>query len=124
MYLLPEICRLFAFGGEGSLTAMPPEPLKHRHSGQNYQQSIERIRPVAAKRVVEQSRVPHLSRSLRKVGFHDPKPLGILASWDVANNLISWNFPQASLVTSDLAPHFKFVHHCPGKGSKKQFFEN
>jgi len=28
------------------------------------------------------------------------------------------------LVTSDLAPHFKFVHDCPCKGSNKQFFEN
>jgi hypothetical protein len=27
-------------------------------------------------------------------------------------------------VTSDLAPHFKFVHDCPGKGSNKQILEN
>jgi hypothetical protein len=27
-------------------------------------------------------------------------------------------------VTSDLAPHLKFVQNCPSKGSNKQFFEN
>ncbi len=36
----------------------------------------------------------------------------------------SHRFPQPTRVTSDLAPHFKFVHDCPCKGSKKQFFEN
>ena len=38
--------------------------------------------------------------------------------------LCSQTFPQPTRVTSNLAPHFKFVHDCPCNGSKKQFFEN
>jgi hypothetical protein len=38
--------------------------------------------------------------------------------------LTSYSSPQPTLVTSDLAPHFKFVHDCPGTGSKEELIEN
>ena len=38
--------------------------------------------------------------------------------------LTSYSSPQPTRVTSDLAPHFKFVHDCPGTGSKEELIEN
>ena len=43
---------------------------------------------------------------------------------DASRLLTSHSCPQPTCVISDLASHFKFVHHCPSKGSKKQLLEN
>jgi hypothetical protein len=52
--------------------------------------------------------VPHPSRFLRRVGFHDPNPPGVLSPSKILHS------PP---VTSNLAPHPKFLHHCPSTGS-------
>src|ERR1700688_931429 len=35
------------------LITLPPKPLEHRHSGQDYQQSVKRIGPVGPEGVIE-----------------------------------------------------------------------
>jgi hypothetical protein len=73
-------------------------------------------------------RLPHPSR-FSKVripgdGARRDVPIFLEPETKADEAFTSYRFPQPTRVTSNLAPHFKFVHDCPNKGSKEQFFEN